>query len=231
MGAFHSRQHRSAKRYDLLPPEPKSGRRGERLTVAPLEIVDADFVVVREPAHRPRGTGTPHNDNRRTLSRKRSAIVLSRIRDVAIVLTMAGEKLLRQVPAGRFPFVVAAVFVTVFGLSGGFSALARGGAPVAPPPTTLDITHVNLTPQDADGMQVLLLNAIIENNTGATRVLSPIRADLVSGGRLLTRTMIAPPTAELGPGLSRGIAMRLVHPGGKMPEVRLSFAETGVSIR
>ena len=81
------------------------------------------------------------------------------------------------------------------------------------------------------GVRVLLLTAIIENRTGATRTLSPIRADLVSGGRLLTRTMIAPPAADLEPGHSRGISMRLPHPGGKMPEVRLSFTDMDVSIR
>lgn len=230
MGAFHSRQDRRNIRYDLLPPEPKADRRGARRAVTPRDIVDADFVVIREPSPRPRGTGMPHNDNKRASSRERPAVGLKVLRDVVIALTMAGEKLLRQVPAGRFPFFIAAVFITVFGLAGGFSAFARGSAPVTPSPT-LDITHVNLTPQDANGMRVLLLNAIIENNTGATRALSPIRADLVAGGRLMTRTMIAPPAGELGPGQSRGIAMRLPHPGGKMPEVRLSFAETGVSIR
>lgn len=229
MGAFHFRQQRSTPRHDLLPPE-RNGRRHGIAPGAPREIVDADFVVIREPSPRPRGTGIPDNDNRRAIARERFVTVFKVLRRVAVVVAVTGEKLLQQVPAGRFPFLVAFAFLTVFGLAGGFAALAGAPAPVIAP-TALDITHVNLTPQDANGMRVLMLTAIVENPTGTTRALPAIRADLVSGGRLLARTLIAPPAAELSPGQSRGITTRLPHPGGKIPDVRLSFTDSGVSFR
>ena len=50
-----------------------------------------------------------------------------------------------------------------------------------------------------------------------------IKADLVSGNRLLSSITITPPTGRLDVGGSRGFSARLQHPGGKMPEVRLSF--------
>ncbi len=226
MGAFQARPRRHDQHYDLLPPEQ---RRAERSVQRP-EVVDADFVVIRDASLRPRGSGMPQNDNNRLSARKRSSAVLGVVREVAVSVAMAAERALRKVPARRFPVIVAAASISVFALAGGFAAIAGASAPPAAP-AALALTHVNLTPQDANGMRVLLLTAIIENRTGATRTLSPIRADLVSGGRLLTRTMIAPPAADLEPGHSRGISMRLPHPGGKMPEVRLSFTDMDVSIR
>jgi hypothetical protein len=86
---------------------------------------------------------------------------------------------------------------------------------------------VNLTPQDRNGMRVLLLNAIVENRTGREVTLPKLRADLLIDGQVIASTYIEPPVDSLDGGESRGIVTRLQHPGGKMPEVRLSFEEAG----
>jgi hypothetical protein len=44
---------------------------------------------------------------------------------------------------------------------------------------------------------------------------------------VIASTYIEPPVANLDGGESRGIVTRLQHPGGKTPEVRLSFEEAG----
>ena len=74
---------------------------------------------------------------------------------------------------------------------------------------------------------VLLLNAIVENRTGREVTLPKLRADLLIDGQVIASTYIEPPVASLDGGESRGIVTRLQHPGGKTPEVRLSFEEAG----
>ena len=81
----------------------------------------------------------------------------------------------------------------------------------------------------SNGMRVLLLNAIVENRTGREVMLPKLRADLLIDGQVIASTYIEPPVDSLDGGESRGIVTRLQHPGGKMPEVRLSFEEAGAS--
>ncbi|MDI7862604.1 hypothetical protein MRS76_11590 [Rhizobiaceae bacterium n13] len=214
-------------RYDLIPPEPHPGRgRGNRFARS-FEIVDADFVVIRES--RPRARQTAYPDK---LQKDRRAVLLGVVaRRLGMALVMAAERVLRRLPARRFAGLVASLSLLVFVLAGGYSAVARGSRVEAPAVKSLEITSVNLTRQDANGMPVLLVNAVIENRSDAVKPLAPIRADLVSGGRLLARTIIAAPASSLAAGESRGIATRLPYPGGKLPEVRLSFTDVDVSIR
>ncbi len=43
--------------------------------------------------------------------------------------------------------------------------------------------------------------------------------------------LIEPPITEIGPGQSHGFSAKLRHPGGKTPEIKLSFIETDASAR
>ncbi len=72
--------------------------------------------------------------------------------------------------ADSFSAVVALVFLLVFGFAGGFSMFLQDGQ--ASDARGLDITHVSLTQQDADGMKVLLINGIVENR-GSTGLSVP----------------------------------------------------------
>jgi hypothetical protein len=116
--------------------------------------------------------------------------------------------------------LAVALFILVFGLSGGFAGLSGSGAVSAAP---LHFTHVSVTPRDANGMRILLINGIIENEGGTTQTVRPIRADLVADERLTASIVIEPPTDVIYAGQSRGFSARVQHAGGKVPDVRLSF--------
>lgn len=218
MSTFSSHQGKTILQMDILPPEPS--QRSTRVNQRRGEVVDAQFVPVREPFRRgpsPRS----HNDNRT----RRPAPTLAA--PSFAERTLAGiERGLMRLSADFFSAVVAVVFVTVFSLAGGFTFLFAGSATAETAPT-LDITHVTMTPQDANGMRVLLINGIVENRGGDNRAMPQIRADLMSGQTLVATTLISPPVASIEGGQSRGFSARVPHPGGKLPDLRLSFAERG----
>jgi hypothetical protein len=86
-----------------------------------------------------------------------------------------------------------------------------------------------MTPQDANGMRVLLINGILENHGDEQRAMPSIRADLISGEVVLASTLISPPQGVLEGRQSRGFSAKVPHPGGKLPDLRLSLAARGVS--
>lgn len=217
MSTFRSRQGKTVIRMDILPPD-QSGRAG-RVRQRRGEVIDAQFVTVRDVSRRASGPHS-HNDNHRD---PRTAVdaepILQRI-------FAAGERALSHLSADFFSAVVAVVFVTVFSLAGGFSFLFNGSEAAQAGPA-FDITHVTMTPQDANGMRVLLINGIVENRSGDSLVMPSIRADLMSGETLVASTLISPPASAIAGGQSRGFSARVPHPGGKLPDLRLSLAERG----
>ena len=232
MGAFRSRQPIGSVRYDLLPPEPKPVSRVPRRLAASGDITDAEFVVVRDvqPSVEPlRRHPARQNDNRKPAAAAGGSLVLPIVARLLLQLVQVGEGLLRRLPVKNFAVVVCAVFLLVFAATGGFqNVIAAILAPAAKPPV-LDLTHVSLTPQDANGMRLLRINGIVENNAGRSMAVPVIRADLMSGDRLIASALIAPAPLDLAAGHSRGFSARLPHPGGKMPALRLSFAGPDVS--
>ncbi|MGI2034940.1 hypothetical protein ACRQ1B_21380 [Rhizobium panacihumi] len=226
MSAFRSRQENTTAAYDILPPAP-SRRSQTQSRNAHNEVVDAQFVTVRDRGPRQNFEASPRNDNRRNVRPpvKTAAAPVSQA-GFATRLVERAEQALMRMSADFFSAIVALVFVLVFGLSGGFSLIGGGQADAAPV-RGLGITHVNLTPQDANGMQAMLVTGIIENADAVARQLSPMRAELVSGGRVVAQTLIAPPTATIGPEESRGFSARMAYAGGKKPEIRLSFVDKG----
>lgn len=230
MSAFRSRQENTTDAYDILPPAP-SRRSQTQSRNAHNEVVDAQFVTVRDRGPRQHFEASPRNDNRRTVRPSvKTAVTPVSHPGLAARLVERAEQALMRMSADFFSAIVALVFVLVFGLSGGFSLIGGGQADTAPL-RGLGITHVNLTPQDANGMQALLVTGIIENGDALGRPLSPIRAELVSGGRVVAQTLIAPPTTMIGGGESRGFSARMAYAGGKKPEIRLSFVDEGVPRR
>ncbi|MBX5093584.1 hypothetical protein [Rhizobium lentis] len=198
--------------YDFLPPEP--ARRQYR-TARPADISDAEFVTVGRA--RPKEfSARIHNDNRMRMGAAQppllSAMVASALR--------TAESWLQRASLQSFAILVLALAVLVFGLTGGFSGLSAEGASSGAP---LHFTHVTVTPRDANGMRVLVINGIIENESGTTQTVHPIRADLVTDERLMASIVIDSPADVIYAGQSRGFSARVQHAGGKMPEVRLSF--------
>jgi len=207
---------------DILPPE-RNSNRGRVAHRAAGSVADASFVTIPRAARRPAGpAGQPASPCLRGGYR-----CVDGWTALAGTALAAAELRLMRLSADFFAAVVAVAFVVVFGLSGGFSLFLRDAAPTEAP--GLDLTHVNLTPRDADGMRLLLITGILENN-GDQRLEVPfIRADLVTEGATVAGVVIEPPVASIEGGHSHGFSARLRHPGGKMPELRLSFASADAS--
>ncbi len=178
------------------------------------EVVDAEFVVLR--------------DVRATAPRVHIAEAPSPVAELQTRLHSAFvtvETRLQRLSDVSFAVIVALAFVSIFSLAGHLAF--GGGSHPELNARPLDLTHVNLTPQDKNGMRVLLISAIVENRTDREVTLPRVRADLLVGGQIIASTYVEPPVASLEGGQSRGLAARLQHPGGKTPELRLSFEDAG----
>lgn len=218
MEASSFSRHSPGHAYDFLPPD--KAVRQPRAGASPADISDAEFVVIggRGP---PQGfSAKSFNDNRKRTAAAPKAET-PRAATGAVAAFRALEEHLQQASFKSFTALVFLLFLLVFGLSGGFSSLQAND--VAADASPLHFTHVTLTPRDANGMRILMVNGILENESGTTQTVRPIRADLVSDGRLTASIVINPPADVIYGGESRGFSARVQHSGGKMPEVRLSF--------
>jgi hypothetical protein len=219
MNMFRSSRRQPAFDFDLLLPETPV-RRASRPTPANNDVVDADFVTVTDTPKHDHGND---NRNRRYQQTVKSASALS---------TIIGrfETALGKLSVDAYSAVVALAVVIVFAFSGGFTFVSAKHVPAVSQMSPLDISHVTITPQDAGGMEVLLITGVVENNGSGTLALPAIRADMfAANGQLVASMLIDPPVRDIGSQHSHGFSAKLRHPGGKTPEVKLSFVETGVS--
>jgi hypothetical protein len=223
MSTFHDRrQARANVGIDILPPEEAKGKviHFKR----PTEVVDAHFVPVRDRANE---RGTVHSFRHgRNLG---SALPVVRKSLFGVIAERAEIKLLR-LPHEVFMATVAVAVVAVFILFGGFSLIPRGKPAQLSSP--IDITHVTMTPQDANGMRVLLINGIVENHSGNRLAMPSIRAEFLSGETVVASTLISTSASQIGAGQSFGFSARVPHPGGKLPggklpDLRLSLVQRG----
>jgi hypothetical protein len=216
MRAFRQQSQAATPEADLLPPD-RARRKLDRSPVraSTAEIVDAEFVVVRDVR--------PAVPKIHSAEQAPSPVAELQARLHTAFVTV--ETRLQRLSEVSFAVIVALAFVSIFSLAG---HLAFGGASHPElDARPLDLTHVNLTPQDKNGMRVLLISAIVENRTDREVALPRVRADLLVGGQIIASTYVEPPVASLEGGQSRGLAARLQHPGGKTPELRLSFEDAG----
>ncbi|MFA7414593.1 MAG: hypothetical protein WC048_08915 [Rhizobium sp.] len=228
MSAFRYRKESADAGIDLLPPERRARTMHRHSFIGPADIVDAHFVTIRD-IPRPDFARRRFNDNepfpgmfRRPDGRASPARLLG-----AAIGSV--ETLLERLSDRSYAVLVASVFSGVFALAGVLSGSGTSSMQSIPDASALDITHVSLTPQDANGMRVLLINAIVENRSTGRVHVPTVRADLLSNGEIVASTLIAAPVDVIDAGHSRGFSARLQHPGGKLPELRLSFAEADAS--
>lgn len=190
------------------------------------EILDAEFVTIKETPFRDYGNDNRHRAYQQPKAQPASAFMALRSFADSI------DRKLSALSVDGYSAIVAAAVVGVFFISGGFTMLLHQSAGSAPPVEPLAITHVSITPQDSGGMGVLVINGVVENNGHALEGVPPIRADLfASKGEKVASMLIEPPIKEMRPGVSHGFSAKLRHPGGKTPEIKLSFAGAGVSER
>lgn len=227
MSTFQDRRKARAEMpIDILPPEgDEKGGKGKvihfpKAFVKSSEVEDAHFVPVSDRTRRREAANVPPHDRRPRRAESASAITAP-----GGIVGSIERKLLRLSP-DAFVAVVASVVVTVFTLFGGFSLLSGGTS--ADPGPAIDITHVTMTPQDANGMRVLLINGIVENRTEGRLDMPSIRAELMSGETVVASTLISTSASQIGGRESYGFSVRVPHPGGKLPDLRLSLAARGV---
>ncbi|WP_296067139.1 hypothetical protein [uncultured Agrobacterium sp.] len=218
---FRSSRRQAAFDFDLLMPETPT-RRTARTTGPDRDVVDAEFVTIKENRAR-----QPGNDNRGTTSQHKAKMPVT-VGAVGLALIGWLDRRLSRLSADAYSALVAGLAIFVFICSGGLSVVVPEKTAVAAPVNPLAISHVTITPQEAGGMDILLINGIVENNGGDLEEVPAIRADLFAAkGQLVASMVIEPPVKQMQPGLSHGFSAKLRHPGGKTPEIKLSFVEAG----
>lgn len=225
MAMFRPFRKHTAHDYDLLMPHAPVARLKPR-AAKQQETIDADFVTVKETVYRDYG-----NDNRRAAYQQGKRRTIGAFETFEAMIAWVDRKL-SSLSVDGYSAVVAAAAVAMFFMSGGFSVLPTKTHAVAAPPDPLAITHISITPQYAGGMEVLVINGIVDNRTDNIQEVPSIRADLFAAkGEKVASMLIEPPILEIGPGQSHGFSAKLRHPGGKTPEIKLSFIETDASAR
>lgn len=228
MSAFRYRKQSADAGIDLLPPERRTRTMHRHPFVEPGDIVDAYFVTVKDMPLRD-CADRRFNDNEPFPSVFRDPDGRNHLVRLFVAAIGSVETLLERLSDRSFAVLVASVFFCVFAVAGVLSGSGTSYMRSTPDASALDITHVSLTPQDANGMRVLLINAIVENRSTGRVHVPTVRADLLSNGEIVASTLIAAPVDVIDAGHSRGFSARLQHPGGKLPELRLSFAEADAS--
>lgn len=225
MGAFRNRQQQAGLAYDLIPPEAQQRERQVRRFEPRNDVIDAEFVTVLATRRDNFSARTVNDNYRRAQPKTQHGLFLTIVRYMARTC----EAWLQRASRRTFATLIVALSVLVFGLSGGFAGLSPAAQTPAPAAAPLQFTHVSLTPRDANGMRVLLVNGIIDNISSSNLAVPDIRADLVADGQVVGSVTVAPPAQHIQGGESRGFTIRMPHSGEKLPELRLSFAPTGAS--
>lgn len=223
MNAFRARREAKG-RIDLLPPEPKAPvEKHARRAPARLEVVDADFVVIRS------ATARTSNDNVRP---QRTARAPATAHHVLLRIVTAGARLCEaglQLLSGRaFAGLVATLFIFVFAYAGGLTAL-RAALPTGSPEAALRIADVITTIDDRNGMKVLAVYGRLHNGTATAQAVPAVEIVLEGTGKPLHRR-VALETGTLAPGASEHFALRIPHSGGKVPKVSVSLASEGAPV-
>ncbi|MDS7595227.1 DUF3426 domain-containing protein [Agrobacterium tumefaciens] len=222
---FRSSRRQPAFDLDLLMPEAPA-QSTSRAARAKPEVLDAEFVTIKDTYGRRHG-----NDNRGANAHRKSA---PEVTAAAVGFAFVGwiDRKLSRLSVDAYSALVAALAALVFICAGGLSVVGPENTAAAAPVSPLSISHVSVTPQDAGGMEILLINGIVENNGHNTEAVPAIRADLFSAkGEFVASMLISPPVEAIQPANSHGFAAKLRHPGGKTPQIKLSFVEAGASER
>ncbi|WP_313522117.1 hypothetical protein [Shinella sp.] len=223
MNAFRARREAKG-RIDLLPPEPKTPvEKHARRAPARLEVVDADFVVIRN------ATARTSNDNVRPQHTAQAPVTVQQmLLRIAVAVARLCEAGLQLLSGRAFAGLVATLFVFVFAYAGGLTAL-RAALPTGSPEAALRIADVITTIDDRNGMKVLAVYGRLHNGTETAQAVPAVDIVLEGAGEPLHRR-VALETGTLAPGASEHFALRIPHSGGKVPKVSVSLAAEGAPV-
>jgi hypothetical protein len=208
MSMFRSSKRQSTSDFDLLVPETR--RRHVETRIFDNDVLD---------------------DNRR-----KAGIYVQREEKIpfkaAFTALGALERRLSQMSINSFAALIAGVIVSIFLISGGMSLFSTGHNAPEQKTNPLGISYVNITPQNLDGQDLLVISGVIENAGDKLMAVPKILASLsAQKGKFVASMIIQPPIGEIKPGNSHGFSAKLRHPGGKTPDIKLSFMHTDVSAR
>jgi hypothetical protein len=222
MNAFRS--NGAAHRMDLLPPDRPVRAVRNGAVPRPADIVDAEFEIV--PAHSRRNAYPVFNDNlRRATTSTPRPDPNFRIASVFPWALNHLERLLQTASPKAFAVLVTCLCAPVFLL---FAGLSQYQPAVASSPA-LSINDVTTSLNDANGMKILSVYGAVKNHSDAPKAVPTILVDVIANGHRRTASRIDSAQAALAPGESRPFSTRLLHTGGKLPDVALSFGQPGDS--
>lgn len=222
MNAF--RFNGTARRMDLLPPDRSVRSAPKGAIPRRADIVDAEFETV--PSHARRTVYPVFNDNRRG-----AATAMPKPDtgfSVASVFPWAldrFERLLRTASPKAFAVLVTCLCAPVFLL---FASLSHYQPAVASA-QALSINGVTTSLNDANGMRILSVYGAVENRSDAPKAVPTLLVDVIANGHRRTVSRIVSGQEVLAPGESRAFSTRLLHTGGKLPDVAVSFGQSGDS--
>ena len=220
MNAFRS--NGTATRMDFLPPERRGRTAAARGAPDRTEIVDAEFEIIS--ANGRRNVYPVFNDNRRCPAAPSN----QNPRRVASAFGWAVnhfERLLQTASPKAFAVLVTCLCAPVFVL---FASLPQYQPAIASVPA-LSISDVTTSLNNANGMKILSVYGAVKNHSDAPKVVPALLVDVIANGHRRTATKIDQGQAVLAPGESRPFSTRLLHTGGKLPGVAVSFGQPGDS--
>lgn len=216
-----SRSSGAARQMDFLPPDRGARTAHAKAGTRAIDIIDAEFETV-SVANR-RGSYPVFNDNSRVKPRPDTWMGSTAAPEGGLLSRF--ERLLQVASPKAFAVLVTCLCAPVFLLALG---LPQPQPAVASSPA-LSINSVTTALNDANGMKILSVYGAVENNTNAPKAVPTILVDVIANGHRKTATRIMAEQPVLAPGESRPFSTRLLHTGGKLPEVAVSFGGTGDS--
>ncbi|HTO32154.1 MAG TPA: hypothetical protein VL202_13380 [Pararhizobium sp.] len=220
-----SRSRGAARQMDFLPPDRPARTAPAASRTRAVEIIDAEFETVT--VNNRRGPYPIFNDNSRAgprLDVRPTAVAVSQDGFFSRALSRF-ERRLQVASPKAFAVLVTCLCAPVFLLALG---MPQPQPAVASSPA-LSINSVTTALNDANGMKILSVFGAVENNTDVPKAVPTILVDVIANGHRKTASRIESGVSVLAPGESRPFSTRLLHTGGKLPEVAVSFGGTGDS--
>lgn len=210
MQAYRKSANGAIEVFDVLPPEPMM-RRTVASTRRPMLVEDAVFEVIAP--ERPRREFNDNPTPRQPVRQIEPARLLA-VAGVFVINQL--EHILSRLSPQAFVTLITSLFLVVFWLFGGFSALA-GGQAVAPL-KPFAVERVFVDEQDANGMKLLAVGGVLVNQSGRTLDVPALAVKSASGELIGT---ILPTTGRIEAGASVNFAARLKLTGGKSGEISI----------
>lgn len=197
---------------DFLLPDPVQ-RRKPGASVRPALIEDAVFEVV-PPAPRQYKRTNDNPPQKQPIGKPALLPVLAR---VGGRLAAAAEQRLTKLSPQAFMALLSSLFMLVFWMCGGFSALSASASENTNTPFSL--VNAVIHTQDANGMKLAVVTGGVRNTSG--KIIAAPRLAVVAGAHQDIIGTVVLPVDRIGPGVTIPFAGRFKLAGGKSTEMAI----------